>query len=353
MSSHESHSDPLFPPHAHGAPPLAAVLKSRPEDFVVEEVLGFEPSGEGEHAFLAVEKRGANTEWVAKRLAAHAGVAPMAVGFAGMKDRHAVTRQHYTVQLPRGAAPDWTALADPEFRVLCATRHGRKLKRGSLAGNRFAIALRGVQGPREAAEARLAAIAREGVPNYYGEQRFGRDAGNVAKARAMFAGARVGRAERSMLLSAARSSIFNAVLAARVADGTWNRALEGDVFQLDGRGSIFGPEPVDATLAARIEALAVHPTGPLWGRGALRTAGAVAALESRVATGGDGVLARGLEAAGLEQERRSLRLAVVGIEHAFDNDCLTLRFELPAGAYATTVLRELALLRDGAAAARN
>ena len=340
-------------PYAHGAPPLAAVLKASPEDFVVEEMLGFEPSGDGEHAFLVVEKRGANTEWVAKRIAAYAGVAPMAVGFAGMKDRHAVTRQHYTVQLPRGAAPDWPALSDPEFRVLAATRHARKLKRGALTGNRFVIALRGVEGAHEAGLARLAAMARHGVPNYYGEQRFGRDAGNVAKARAMFEGARVGRAERSILLSAARSSIFNAVLAARVAGGTWNRALDGDVFQLDGRGSIFGPEPVDETLAARIDALDVHPTGPLWGRGPLRTGGEVAALESRVAAEGEGALARGLEAAGLEQERRSLRLAVRGIEHAFENDCLTLRFELPAGAYATTVLRELALLRDGAAPARN
>ena len=333
--------DPLDLPYAHGPPPLTGVLKARPEDFVVEEMLGFEPSGEGEHAFLLVEKRGANTEWVAKRLAAHAKVAPLAVGYAGLKDRHAVTRQHYTVQLPRGADCDFTAIDDPEFRVLRATRHARKLKRGALAGNRFVIVLRDVAGDRDAAEARLAGIERRGVPNGYGAQRFGRGGGNVAGALALFAGARVGRAERSMRISAARSALFNAVLASRVEDGSWERAREGDVFQLDGRGSIFGPEPIDATLEARVEALAIHPTGPLWGRGALRTTGEVAALERAIAAR-DPALAAGLESAGLEQDRRSLRLPVRAIERRWDGDALELRFALPTGAYATAVLRELA-----------
>ncbi len=332
---------PADHPHAHGTPPLIATLKSQPEDFVVEEVLGFEPTGEGEHAFLTVEKRGANTEWVARQLAAYAGVAPFAVGYAGLKDRHAVTRQHYTVQLPRGAAPEWSALAHPEFRVTAVTRHARKLKRGALERNRFVLVLRDVRGDCDAAESRIAAIERAGVPNYYGEQRFGRDGSNVEQARAMFAGARVGRAERSIFLSAARSALFNAALAARVEDGSWNAARAGDVFQLDGRGSIFGPEPVDATLEARVAALAIHPTGPLWGRGALRTTDAVAALEQAIADA-EPVLVRGLEAAGLEQERRALRLAVRTIGRRFDNDVLTLHFELPAGTYATTVLRELA-----------
>ena len=337
-------------PRAHGAPPLAARLKVLPEDFVVEEVLGFAPSGEGEHAFLTVEKRGANTEWVAKQIAAYANVAPAAVGFAGMKDRQAVTRQHYTVQLPRGAGPDFAALEHPEFRVLAATRHARKLKRGALSGNRFTIVLRELAGDAGAASARLDAIERLGVPNYYGEQRFGRDGGNLDAARTMFGGARVGRAERSILLSAARSSLFNTVLAARVADGTWNRAREGDVFQLDGRGSIFGPEPIDDALRARVEGLAIHPTGALWGRGALRTGGAVAELEARVAAA-EPLLAHGLEAAGMEQERRSLRLAPRRIERCFANGLLTLGFELPAGAYATTVLRELVTAADLAAPA--
>ena len=327
-------------PHAHGAPPLEATLKAKPADFVVEEVLGFAPSGEGEHAFLTVEKRGANTEWVARRLAAFAGVSTLAVGFAGMKDRHAVTRQHFTVQLPRAATPDWSTLDDPELRVLAATRHGRKLKRGALTGNRFEIVLRDVHGDRDAAMARLDAIERLGVPNYYGEQRFGRTGENVAAAIEMFAGARKPRAERSILLSAARSALFNRVVAARVADGSWNRPLEGDVFQLDGSGSIFGPEPIDATLHERCRALDIHPTGPLWGRGGRRTGGAVAALESSVALA-EPALVRGLEAAGLEQERRSLRLAVRRVERWFSDDGLTLRFELPAGGYATTMLREL------------
>ena len=158
---------------------------------------------------------------------------------------------------------------------------GATFSSGALKGNAFAIVVRNVDGDRDAADALLDAIGRDGVPNFFGEQRFGRGGGNVAAAAAMFAGQRVPREERSILLSAARSAIFNAVLAARVADGSWRTGRDGDVFQLDGTGSIFGPEPLDATLRERIASGDVHPTGPLWGRGELRTTGDVAALEPK------------------------------------------------------------------------
>jgi tRNA pseudouridine13 synthase len=329
-------------PRAHGPPPLRALFKHLPEDFVVEERLAFAPSGDGEHAFLHVEKRGANTEWVARQLARIAGVAPVAIGYAGLKDRHALTRQYFSVHLPGRTGPDWLAIEHPEFRVLAATRHWRKLPRGALSGNRFTIVLREARGDRRAADARIAAIAQLGVPNYFGEQRFGRDGANLARARAMFGGERVERHERSLLLSAARSALFNAVLAARVLDGTWNGALEGDVFQLDGSNSIFGSAGDDPSVAVRCAQLAIHPTGPLWGRGPLRCAGSVATLERRV---GDAhaELAAGLEAAGLEQERRALRLPVRACAHDWPApDRLHVRFELRPGAYATVVLREVA-----------
>ena len=155
------------------------------------------------------------------------------------------------MHLGRRPEPDWSPLAADGARVLQATRHQRKLPRGALAGNRFRIVLRDVDGDVDAARARLAAIAADGVPNYFGEQRFGRGGGNVEAALAMFAGRRVDRAQRSILLSAARSQLYNQVLARRVLDGSWNQAVEGDVFQLDGRGSVFGPEPLDEVLRQR------------------------------------------------------------------------------------------------------
>lgn len=331
-------------PWAHGGPPLNARFKVEVEDFQVEELLAFEPTGAGEHAFLRIEKRGANTAWIAGRLARIAGVPPVAVGYAGLKDRHGVALQHFTVHLGRRPEPDWSPLAADGARVLQATRHQRKLPRGALAGNRFRIVLREVGGDVDAARARLAAIAADGVPNYFGEQRFGRGGGNVEAARAMFGGRRVDRAQRSILLSAARSQLYNQVLARRVLDGSWNQAVEGDVFQLDGRGSVFGPEPLDEVLRRRVAAGEIHPTGPLWGAGALRSAAAVAGLEAGVAAA-EPELATGLVAAGLGQERRALRLRVqaLGVDWPVAGQ-LALAFELPAGTYATVVLRELARL---------
>lgn len=329
------------PPHAWGEPPLRATLRAVAEDFVVEELIGFEPSGSGEHAWLLVEKRGANTEWVARQLARAAGVPVAAVGYAGLKDRHALTRQHYTVHLGKRPSPDWFALANPEFRVCAATRHRRKLPRGAHAGNRFRIRLRACSGDRDAATVRLARIAAEGVPNWFGAQRFGLDGSNLGRARALADGARLDRFERGIALSAARAALFNAVLAARVGDGTWNRARAGDVFQFDRGGSVFGPADVGEDVAARVAAGSIHPTGPLWGRGELTSAGPVAALE-RAAAAADAGLADLLERAGLRQERRALRALPRAFTHAWEGECLDLGFELGRGAYATAVVGEVA-----------
>jgi tRNA pseudouridine13 synthase len=190
---------------------------------------------------------------------------------------------------------------------------------------------------------RIRDIAARGVPNYFGEQRFGRSGDNVEKALAMFAGRRAKREERSHLLSAARSELFNRVLAARVADGSWQRGLDGEVWILDGSRSVFGPEPWSDALAARLDAFDIHPSGPLWGRGALRSEGAARACEEAALAHDDAQRVRaGLEAAGLNQERRSLRLRPEALQSDWlAPDTLQLRFSLPAGCYATTVLAEL------------
>ena len=335
-------------PRAHGLPVLHARMRVVPEDFFVEEVDAFAASGAGEHLLLRIEKRGVNTAFAARRIAQWAGVPESAIGYAGLKDRHAVTRQRFSVWLPKKVAPDPAALAGDGLQVLQVEWHSRKLPRGALAGNRFVLRLREAVGERDAIEARLQAIAAHGVPNYFGEQRFGHGGSNVAQALAMFAGRRVRREERSLLLSAARSEIFNAALAARVARGDWDAALEGDVFMLDGSHSVFGPVDIDEMIAARTAAFDIHPTGPMWGRGEPRTIGAVRALDTAVA-GAHPALCAGLEAAGMKQERRSLRLPVREMAWRWPaDDELELGFVLPPGAYATVVLRELGAIFNAA-----
>ena len=330
---------------AFGEAVLQARFRVAPEDFFVEELPSFAPSGEGEHLLLTIEKRGLNTAFVAKRLAQWAGIAEMGVGYAGLKDRHAVTRQRFSVHLPKKVSPDVASLDGDDLKVLEQHWHQRKLPRGALAGNRFVLVLRELVGERPAIEDRLRAILASGVPNYFGEQRFGREAANIEAARRMFAGERVKREQRSILLSAARSALFNAVLAARVARGDWSSGAVGDVWMLDGTHSVFGPTDLDETLRERVRAQDVHPTGPMWGLGELRSSGDVRALEQET-TNAFADLRVGLEAAGLKQERRALRMRVPGLEWRWlGDDALQLSFELAPGSYATEVLAELGDVR--------
>jgi len=342
-------------PRAFGPAVVRAEIRSSPEDFLVEEVPAFEPTGEGEHLLLTVEKRGLNTSAAAAVLARWAGLPDMAIGYAGMKDRHAVTRQRFSVHLPRRSAPELALLESDSLRVLHSTWHNRKLPRGALAGNRFQLALRQCEGERAAIEARLAAIGARGIPNWFGQQRFGREGGNVAAALQMFEGRRVRREQRSILLSSARSELFNRVLARRVAEDCWDTGLEGEVWALQGSRSVFGPEPYNPDLAARLARLDIHPSGPLWGEGPLRSQAACAALEREALADAQSTqLRHGLEAAGLAQERRALRLGVAGLHWAWlDEATLALSFELPPGSYATAVLHELGEMVDRSARCSN
>jgi len=335
-------------PLAYGAPVLSARMRSVPEDFQVDELPAFEASGEGEHLLLDIRKRGANTVAVAKQLAQWAGVPEMGVSYAGQKDRHAVTTQRFSVHLPKRVAPDLALLESDEIHVLASTWHNRKLQRGALAGNRFKLVLREVQGEPAAIDERLQLIAARGLPNWFGEQRFGRDGGNVPAALQMFAGRRVRKDQRSMLLSAARSALFNRVLAARVEQGCWDVALDGEVWMLDGSRSVFGPEPMSDALAERLARFDIHPSAPLWGAGELRSSGAALALEQAALADAQALALRaGLEQAGLKQERRALRLRPALMQHAWlADDVLELSFALPPGCYATAVLHELGAVAD-------
>jgi tRNA pseudouridine13 synthase len=328
---------------AYGQPECRARIRSVPEDFRVDEVLGFVADGDGEHLLLQVEKRGANTVWVARELARIAGVRARDVSYAGRKDRNAVTTQHFSLWLGKQPEPDWSMHVHPEYRVLTALRHRRKLRLGALKGNRFRLVLRDLSVPTSGLEARLQRIREQGVPNYFGPQRFGHGGSNIGRSVRFFADPRSVRDRdvRSLLLSTARSLIFNAVLSERVLDGSWNRALSGEACMLEGTHSVFRTNEVDAALQARIDSGDVHPTGPLWGEGDAMVSGHVAVLEGRIAQDHE-TFARGLEAARLAAARRTLRLPVPNLQWRTDDArTLTLEFFLPAGTYATTVLREL------------
>lgn len=329
-------------PFAFGGPAGQGRLRVEPEDFQVRELPICEPDGAGEHTWLWVRKRNANTDWVARQLARYAGVTPRDVSYAGMKDRRAVTEQWFSVQLPGRADPDWSTLNAEGVEVRRAERHSRKLKRGALRGNDFDIRVRALTGDRDLIEARLNAIAQRGVPNYFGSQRFGREGGNLAGADAMFRGGkRPERHMRGLYLSATRSFLFNRVLAARVQASNWEQALAGDVIQLNGSRAWFHADPADLDLAPRLAQLEVHPTGPLWGRGTLPTADAARELELACMVDWADWCA-GLERAGLEQDRRALRVRANDLQWQWSGEGdLLLRFGLPPGSYATMLLREL------------
>jgi tRNA pseudouridine13 synthase len=328
-------------PRAHGGPVARGVLRATPEDFRVIEELGFEPDGEGEHLWLLVRKREWNTTDLALALAKLSKLPLRAVGYSGLKDRIAVTDQWFSLHLPGKADPDLSALPDG-VTLLRAVRHRRKLNRGTHRFNHFDLYLRDLAGDTAALRERLDAVAREGVPNYFGEQRFGRGGDNASRASAWLLGQ--GEAPRkpalkSLWLSAVRSELFNQVLARRVQEHCWQRALGGDLLQPDGSRGLFLADE-DSAAAERVRRGEVHPTAPMPGAGGMASSGACAALEQAVLAP-HAALIEALAAQGVEAARRATRLPVRDLAADIHADGLHLRMTLPAGSFATTVLAEL------------
>jgi tRNA pseudouridine13 synthase len=334
-------------PRAFGEPLSTATFRQTPEDFIVNETLIFEPDGAGEHVYLHIKKRNTNTQWLARELARYANLKPRDVSYAGLKDRNAVTCQWFSLLLHKDKEPDWKQFRLEGIDILQATRHRTKLRPGMAKKNHFIITLHDTDCDERALQQRLQLINQHGLPNYYGEQRFGHDANNLEQARAMFEGKInvKARNKKGLYLSAARSYLFNKVVAERVRQGNWYTPVHGDCMMLAGSNSFFAIERVDDEIIIRANAFDIHPSGPLWGKGEPLTTLAALQLENEVLKD-EQLFQSGLEKANMKMDRRALRMKPMALEYELPAaHTIKLTFALSAGQYATTLLHELFILK--------
>lgn len=330
----------MLPRLCSDLPGCGGAFKLVPEDFEVEELPAYLPSGEGEHLYLWVEKCGRTTPEVAKLLAKHFGRREREVGYAGLKDRQAVTRQFFSVP---GATPEAAgAFRHPDVRVLSCARHRNKLKTGHLAGNRFRVRLRGVRDPA-AAQAVLERLSITGLPNFYGEQRFGRSGDNATQGKRLLAGQTrtSGRFERKLMLSALQAELFNRALVERIRTGTLGTALLGDVLKrCDSGGEFVCKDP--AREQPRLDRFEVSPAGPIFGPRMTAAEGDVAASEQALLAA-EGLTIDSFREGGAEAQgaRRPYRVRLEGHRLEPEGEDLWIEFTLPRGSYATVLLREL------------
>lgn len=358
-------------------PPIKqALYKAKPEDFVVNERLEVDFTDAGEHLWLHIEKSGINSAYLAKLLSEWAEIPLRDVGYSGLKDRQALTTQWFSLRLPKKQKPD-SDFAPVDIKehetvkIIAEHWHNKKLNRGTHRANQFTITLREIEfasniaatDAKQATEQHLATISKTGVPNYFGPQRFGYEGNNIAEVLRLFARPipaskpktkkskrkRAPREQNAMELSAARSLIFNEILAARVRVGNWDTGLAGEVFNLDGSGSIFGSEAIDDALRARVMSGDIHPTGVLWGVGNDKVSGMAAQLERDIVKNNALLtqLAMGLEQRDVKAQRRALRLPIESLSWEWldasesNEQALILSFTLTTGSFATSVLASI------------
>lgn len=338
-------------PYLHGTPPSSGDLRTSPEDFKVFECIPFLPCGEGEHLIIHIRKTGVNTLFVARQLAKYFKVKEALVSYAGLKDRNAVTEQYFNVHVPGKTEYDLSDLNISGVEVLSYKRHNKKLKTGGLTGNRFELTLRNVTNTDDVI-ARWDHISKVGVPNYFGEQRFGIDGNNITAALELFNGRKVkDKKKRGFYLSAARSYIFNAVLAKRISQQHFSTPMQGDVFMLAGSNSVFANDEITEEILDRMARRDIDITAPLWGTGELLTQGSALELETAIGSEHE-ELANGLGRFGLKQERRNITLTMQNPKLQVNGNDVIVSFFLPAGCFATTILRELLNYQDVAASER-
>ncbi|MGR6980248.1 tRNA pseudouridine(13) synthase TruD [Testudinibacter sp. P27/CKL/0425] len=331
--------------YLYGKPTQHARLKTEFSDFIVREQLGYEMSGDGEFVALKVRKTNANTLFVGEKLAAFAGISAKNMSYAGLKDRHAVTEQWFCLHLPGKATPDFSTFQLDGVEILEITRHNRKIRVGSLQGNQFEILLRDLSESADLNQ-RLENIQQHGFPNYFTEQRFGRDGHNLTQALRWAKGEIQvkDRKKRSFYLSAARSELFNLIVSARIQDGLSQTVLEGDVLQLQGSHSWFVAQQAELEdLQVRLQQHDVGLTAALIGSAELQTQHDALLREQALVEQHQELVAL-MHKERLQNARRLILAQPQNFEWQFEADGLRLRFGLESGSYATALVRELAQL---------
>ena len=340
--------------YAYAKPIAQAQFKTHAADFIVREKLSFEPEGEGTHAYLYIKKINTNTQWLAKQLAEFVGVAVKEIGYAGLKDRNAITYQWFSINLEiLEKKPVWDDFKLEGVSIEQQTLHRRKLKKGVIEENQFEIILRNIEHTSIVQlKEKIQIIEQSGIPNYFAQQRFGHNYNNLTRAVHWFNGTNKvkKRADKSILLSAARSMIFNTMLSQRMAHYSWNELLSGEVMMLAGTHSIFSTDTIDDILKQRFHQADIHPTATMWGKGQLASKEELLSFEQNTAEKLS-AWCKGLEQQGLKQDRRAIRVFPKNINIEFftknnvlDSDIIDhirLNFSLPTGSYATAVLREI------------
>lgn len=372
-------------------PQLSGNLKTSPQDFVVDEVLGFELSGAGDHLCALIEKRYLNTRDIVECLSKHFGIPSKAIGYCGLKDKYALTRQWFSIDLSvsrfseehlvrfdSGAECFHKTLSNaPEqasFKVLKASLNSKKLRLGSHLANRFELTIRNVAFTNPAStqqnsisqelDLRLSAIESCGFPNYFGEQRFGNRYGNLVQLEAYSASLvenasyKLKRNKRSMMISSLRSIVFNQYLSMRLQMNNWNQYLQGDKLNLRGSHSLFEIENdslEQEQVKLRLDEGDIYISGPLVGNEFTDASGSAPAeneglsesleLEAR-AYEAFSVFQNILDLNQVKGSRRALACHPDNLSWSFDDETFVLKVDLPSGVYATSLLREIMILNQ-------
>ncbi|WP_165312272.1 tRNA pseudouridine(13) synthase TruD [Vibrio ziniensis] len=325
-----------------GKPTAKGKIKAKPEDFKVIENLGYEFAGSGEHLMISIRKTGENTSFVANELAKACGVKSKDVSWAGLKDRHAVTEQWLSVHLPTAGFPNLALFQSqhPSIEILAMTRHNKKLRPGDLAGNYFEVTLSEVTDVDEVVK-RLEVVAKQGVPNYFGNQRFGKDGNNLEEAR------RWGREnvrtrnqnQRSLYLSTARSWVFNRIVSSRIEQNCFYRFVEGDIALVNDEQILVNAEQVEE-FNALLNQDKAQISAALAGDNALPTQAEAQKIEQQHIDA-EVDLMKLIRGNRMRHDRRAISLKAQDLTWQIEGDSITLKFALDAGSFATSIVREL------------
>jgi tRNA pseudouridine13 synthase len=323
--------------YAYEKPNVKGIIRENASDFQVKEILSFKLDEAGEHVWIYLEKTHQNTAWVAKQLALHYEIPIAKVNWSGLKDRHAITSQWFSFPYPiKNELPPLPEI--PDVKILLIQRHSKRIRLGTHEKNHFFIRCKNLEGSLESINDKLETIKKYGVPNYFGEQRFGHNLSNLHSASAWFLGQIRPRKDlRSMLLSAARSYLFNEHLHNRITQLSWRKIQDDEFCMFSTSNSWFRGNPIEKEdLQKRLDAGEIHTTGPLWGKGSISDSEIYLSEQYPITT-------RGLEENDLDYQRRSLILIAESIEWKLDleNKSLDLSFFLESGAFATSILREI------------